>query len=241
MLQNLLSPITLLHSAALIGPPRTHVRSCCASDLATSKAEAELISLLEAAPLSRSARVELLISQLVDSKEQVDWAQLPGEWQLVYTSASTFDARNPLGRRVDGSAPGLEGAFGALTGGASVSAPSSSPIQRAITNAFRVSQSICLEGDDPRVSQRVELPFGELELSAAALLQDAEPKRLSFRFDRGTIRTGGLELPYPVPFKLIGDEAIGWIDTLHLSSTCRVSVGNKGTTFVFLKKEESAS
>ena len=39
-----------------------------------------------------------------------------GSWELLYTSKSSFDIRNPLGRRVDGSKPGIEGFFGAIFG-----------------------------------------------------------------------------------------------------------------------------
>ena len=56
------------------------------------------------------------------------------------TSKSDFDPRSPLGRRTDGSAPGLEGAFEQLTGGAVPA--SASPIQRAVTSAFKVVQTI---------------------------------------------------------------------------------------------------
>ena len=42
---------------------------------------------------------------------------IEGAWELVHTSRSRFDARNPLGRRVDGSAPGLEGWIASVTGG----------------------------------------------------------------------------------------------------------------------------
>ena len=35
-----------------------------------------------------------------------------------------------------------------------------------------------------------------------------------------------------MPFKLLGDEAKGWLDTKYLSQRLRISVGNKGTTFV---------
>jgi hypothetical protein len=35
---------------------------------------------------------------------------------LLYTSKSTFDIKNPLGSRVDGSAPGIEGFFTAIFG-----------------------------------------------------------------------------------------------------------------------------
>ena len=37
-------------------------------------------------------------------------------WELLYTSKSAFDIRNPLGKRVDGSKPGIEGFFGAIFG-----------------------------------------------------------------------------------------------------------------------------
>jgi hypothetical protein len=37
------------------------------------------------------------------------------------------------------------------------------------------------------------------------------------------------KVPYPVPFKLLGDEAKGWLDTTYLSPTgaLRISKGNK--------------
>ena len=40
---------------------------------------------------------------------------IQGQWELLYTSKSAFDIKNPLGRRVDGSTPGLEAAIPALT------------------------------------------------------------------------------------------------------------------------------
>ena len=41
---------------------------------------------------------------------------ISGSWELLYTSKSSFDIRNPLGKRVDGSKPGIEGFFGAIFG-----------------------------------------------------------------------------------------------------------------------------
>jgi hypothetical protein len=35
-----------------------------------------------------------------------------------------------------------------------------------------------------------------------------------------------------VPFRLLGDEARGWLETTYLSPSLRISRGNKGTTFV---------
>ena len=227
-------------SALVLAPPARYAPCvaapcvvCCASNT-LADAEAALLQLLNASPLSRAPRVLELVAQLSTSDAPIDWSLLPGDWRLVFTSASDFDPANPLGRRADGTAPGLEGAFAALTGGGG--APSSSPIQRAITDTFRVSQDITLGGGDPRVTQRVALPGGELKLSAAALTDAAQPERLTFRFDRGSIRVGGLSLPYPVPFKYIGDEAVGYIDTVWLSERCRLSVGNKGTTFGFVRE-----
>ena len=42
-------------------------------------------------------------------------------------------------------------------------------------------------------------------------------------------------MPYPVPFRLLGDEARGYLDTSYVSDRLRVSKGNKGTTFIFAR------
>ena len=72
-----------------------------------------------------------------------------------------------------------------------------------------------------------------LRLNAAATARPAAPRRVSFAFDEGYFQTeNGLRLPYPVPFKLLGKEAEGWLDTEFLGDELRISTGNKGTTFV---------
>lgn len=62
--------------------------------------------------------------------------------------------------------------------------------------------------------------------------------RIDFRFvDAGfDLTVLPFRLPYPVPFRLLGDEVKGWIDTTYLSPTLRVSRGNKGTIFVLQKE-----
>ena len=63
--------------------------------------------------------------------------------------------------------------------------------------------------------------------------------RGSFAFDEGYLQLGpptSLRVPYPVPFKLLGKEAEGYLDTLYLSERLRISKGNKGTTFVLRRK-----
>jgi hypothetical protein len=64
---------------------------------------------------------------------------------------------------------------------------------------------------------------------AAASIGDG--KRILFRFDRAAFSFKFLpfKVPYPVPFKLLGDEAKGWLDTTYLSHSgnLRISRGNK--------------
>ncbi|KAK8649238.1 hypothetical protein V6N13_129971 [Hibiscus sabdariffa] len=91
-----------------------------------------------------------------------------------------------------------------------------SPIQRTFVGVdlFSVFQEVYLRTNDPRVSNIVKFSdwIGELKV----------------------------EVPYPVPFRLLGDEAKGWLDTtyLSLSGNLRISRGNKGTTFVLQKKTD---
>lgn len=50
-------------------------------------------------------------------------------------------------------------------------------------------------------------------------------------------------MPYPVPFQLLGDRAIGWLDTTHYdeNSGFRAAVGNKGTKFIFQKQQTTTT
>lgn len=120
-----------------------------------------------------------------------------------------------------------------------------SPIQRTFVgvDAFSVFQEILLrDTDEPRVSNIVRFSdaVGELKVEAAALIKDGN--RILFQFDRAAFSFKFLpfKVPYPVPFRLLGDEAKGWLDTTYLSHTgnIRISRGNKGTTFVLQKKIE---
>lgn len=66
-------------------------------------------------------------------------------------------------------------------------------------------------------------------MQAAASVEDG--KRILFRFDKAAFSFKFLpfKVPYPVPFKLLGDEAKGWLDTTYLSNSgnLRISKGNK--------------
>ena len=93
-------------------------------------------------------------------------------------------------------------------------------------------------GTEPRrCDQRVEALDGALTLELRASAEPEAPRRINFAFEKGTIglRTPWgqrLTVPYPVPFQLLGEEAKGWLDTVYLSESVRVSRGNKGTAFV---------
>ena len=74
------------------------------------------------------------------------------------------------------------------------------------------------------------LGFGCFVLGQAeASIKDG--KRILFRFDKAAFSFKFLpfKVPYPVPFRLLGDEAKGWLDTTYLSKSgnLRISRGNK--------------
>ncbi|KAF3452616.1 hypothetical protein FNV43_RR03049 [Rhamnella rubrinervis] len=120
-----------------------------------------------------------------------------------------------------------------------------SPIQRTFVgiDLFTVFQEVyLLRTNDPRVSNIVKFSdaIGELKVEAAASVKNG--KRILFQFDRAAFSFKFLpfKVPYPVPFRLLGDEAKGWLDTTYLSQSgnLRISRGSKGTTFVLQKKTE---
>ena len=186
-------------------------------------------------------------------------ASFSGVWRLVYSTKSAFDATAPLGRREDNTAPGLEAVFKAAFGdgsrgggdAASAVAASSSPIQRAVLSnltqsGFAVLQGVRLTGDAKkhRVDQVVRFSdgYGYFRLSASASLEPESSTRrgtINYKFDNAYVmlqKPFEVRLPYPVPFKLLGDEAAGYLELKYSSDRVRVVKGNKGTTFAFVKE-----
>ncbi|XP_060667671.1 probable plastid-lipid-associated protein 12, chloroplastic isoform X2 [Ziziphus jujuba] len=96
---------------------------------------------------------------------------------------------------------------------------------------FNVFQEVHLRTNDPRITNIVKFSdaIGELKVEAAASIKDG--KRILFQFDRAafSFKFLPLKVPYPVPFRLLGDEAKGWLDTTYLSRSgnLRISRGNK--------------
>lgn len=94
-----------------------------------------------------------------------------------------------------------------------------------------------LPGFTPRRGEG--LPFGILGRSSTA--PPAVPDvRIDFQFDRAAFTFYALpfKIPYPVPFRLLGDETKGFIDITYLSpdGRFRLARGNKGTLFVLVKE-----
>lgn len=84
------------------------------------------------------------------------------------------------------------------------------------------------------------LPFGILGTSSVDPPSTVNT-RIDFQFDKAAFYLNALPLtlPYPVPFRLLGDERKGWIDVTYLSKDgqFRLSRGNKGTLFVLVKED----
>jgi PAP_fibrillin len=84
------------------------------------------------------------------------------------------------------------------------------------------------------------LPFGILGVSSTTP-PATKNLRIDFQFDQAAFYFKKLPftIPYPVPFKLLGDETKGWIDITYLSKDgkFRLTRGNKGTLFVLIKDD----
>lgn len=223
-----------------------------ASDDAVSRAIGDLVDSFD-------------VSQRYDAVDALETV-LEGTWRLVYSTKSKFDAAAPLGRRTDATTPGLEALFSILFdgpekkrastgGGGSGVEASSSPIQRAVLQklndgGFAVRQGVALKNGRGRVDQAVCFGRGGwFRLSANATLEspratDARARgRINYGFDLAYLDVKSpfeVRLPYPVPFKLLGKEAMGYLTCDYVSDDVRVSTGNKGTTFVFVKEEKNA-
>eukprot|EP00890_Picochlorum_soloecismus_P004834 jgi/Picsp_1/5351/NSC_02712-R1_plastid lipid associated protein len=164
---------------------------------------------------------------------------LEGRWVLLYTSRPTTASS------IQRSFTGVDGFsvfqeielsdgqvrvnnivdFGANTGFLRVEAVAS-------------TDQVPLDGFVPRKGKG--LPFGILGTSST----DPPTKkniRVDFQFDSAAfyLKPIPISIPYPVPFRLLGDERKGWIDVTYLSKDgkFRLSRGNKGTLFILAKED----
>ncbi|OSX79430.1 hypothetical protein BU14_0077s0050 [Porphyra umbilicalis] len=125
--------------------------------------------------------------------------------------------------------------------------PSASPIQRAVTGvgSLDVVQELTFDGgaaeaSTGRLRNEVRWPGGVLYVCAA--ITGVEDGRLAIAFDEAwadvSLPWGDktVRVPYPVPFKLLGSIARGWLDVTHVGGGVRICRGNKGSAFVLVRE-----
>jgi len=216
-----------------------------------SNLKSELFSLLEDTPSIKrgqslsndeQAQLERVIREL-QAKNPVGNAnespELPGKWQLICTfkpganvSFTDFDSWR---KYLTGKGP--------------------SPIQALVTGNTRqvngVYQLLDLE-DKMRFENIVQFSDGVFLNITAFVVDQPNDSLIRFRFDEGNFLfkrspidgkpfSSPVSVPYPVPFKLLslfGDETLGSLDTVYLDKDVRVSMGNKGSYFVFKRAKK---
>lgn len=223
----------------------------------TKGIEAKLLNLLEntEAVGGRGAKtspetlinIESYINTLENTKSipnPTDSPLLDGCWKLLYTSSpgtnspiqktfTSFDGVsvyqvvnniNTEGSFLPGLLPDVSNTvcFGSV-GRLRVTALASTPSNRCI---------------EPRKGDGKIFGFNIFGISSSREPRDPS-ERIDFSFQEARFEFKGLpfSIPYPVPFKLLGDEAKGWLDITYLSEDLRVARGNKGTIFVLKKSD----
>lgn len=225
-------------------PPRAAVVVASLTTATTLEAEAEqkLLSILSdagrgsALTSSQLSEVHRLASELERAANQQgtnDSPLLPGRWRVLYQG-------KPGGEKTE--------FFSIESWKKYLSGDGPSPIQNLVSGSSSVSRlyQVVQFGDDGqsgRILNVVDASPAAVVAIEADLEGKATPNRLGFRFSGGTIllRTlwnGTLSLPYPVPFELLGDNALGWLQTEYLTPRLRLSRGNKGSLFVLVPEPE---
>ena len=129
-----------------------------------------------------------------------------------------------------------------------------SPVQSLVVGNQRsvkgISQVLHLPEQMGKTGGTVEtiVEFSSLiqgTLCLKAVVESLEgDKRIRFRFDEGRFRFTRLpvlneldrpvEVPYPVPFRLLGKKAQAWLDTVYMDEDLRISIGNRGSVFLLV-------
>lgn len=193
--------------------------------------------------------LEKRAAQTRDGQKLADSPRLAGRWKLLYTSRPgtaspiqrvftgidaftvyqeiMYDDSMPQGKGGDANSVRVNNIvdFGPKLGFLKVEACASTP-QRPIPNFV------------PRRGKGTF--FGLLGTSSTNPAQNPG-QRIDFQFDRAAFYFKFLpfSIPYPVPFRALGDETKGWLDVTYISKdgSFRVSRGNKGTLFLLVKDD----
>jgi len=154
---------------------------------------------------------------------------LPGRWRVLYQG-------KPGGEKTE--------FFSLESWRKYLSGDGPSPIQNLVSGSSTVSRlyqvvELSEGGEAGRINNVVDLSPRAVIAIEAELEGKPSPSRLGFRFSGGrvlvrTLWNATLNLPYPVPFDLLGDNAKGWLQTDYLSPSLRLSRGKKGSLFVLV-------
>lgn len=218
--------------AAVASDSATIVQDRLLSLLTGSEGRGAGLNAAEAAEVHRLATA-LEATQGSGSEDTNDSPVLPGRWRVLYQG-------KPGGETVS--------AFSFESWQKYLSGDGPSPIQNLVSGSSGVSRLYqIVQLDDERTAGRILNVVDASPAAVVAIEADLEgkpqPNRLGFRFSGGrvllrTLWNGTLDLPYPVPFELLGDNAKGWLQTDYLTSSLRLSRGNKGSLFVLVPEPE---
>ena len=137
---------------------------------------------------------------------------LPGRWRVLY------QGKPPVGGEIE-----TVSAFSFDSWRKYLSGDGPSPIQNLVSGSSGVSRLYqIVQLSDDRQTGRILNVVDASPTAVVAIEADLEgapqANRLDFRFSGGrvllrTLWNGTLDLPYPVPFELLGDNAKGWLQT----------------------------
>lgn len=227
----------LIHAAA--SPPSP------VAGLRTEDARTELLELVtspdggrgRALPPATQERVAALVEALEASPPPSGAAFFPavaGRWSLLYTSRPR--SASPIQRAVTGVGAldvaqqlSFDGPGG--TGNEGTGAGDTSSGDGGTTTATTTTTG--------RLVNEVRWPGGVLYVCGA--ISDVDDGRLFIQFDEAWAEVGvwggrTVRVPYPVPFKLLGSIATGWLDVTHVGGGVRICRGNKGSAFVLVRE-----
>lgn len=186
-------------------------------------------------------RLERAVEQLEKSgqgvKDPTKSKLLTGRWRLLYTTRPS--SASPIQRSFTG-VDGFSVFQEVLSGTSGVRVNNIVDFGKAVgflkVEAAGSTDAQPLPDFEPRKGKG--LPFGILGTSSVEPPSKVHT-RIDFQFDTAAFyfKSLPLTIPYPVPFRLLGDERKGWLDVTYLSKDgqFRLSRGNKGTLFVLVK------
>ncbi|KAL6767718.1 PLAP5 [Auxenochlorella protothecoides x Auxenochlorella symbiontica] len=215
---------------------------------ATIKELSALQQALKEDPLPASSTILNLVDALESSntgiKDPTRSPLIEGRWRLLYNTKES--TASPVQRAATGT-KGLSIFQDILLGDASalprvVNVVEFGSLGKLEVEAQASTTDRPLEGFIPRSG--AGLPFGILGVSSTQP-PDKPHTRIDFQFSRAAFKSSKIpfQVPYPVPFRLLGDERKGWIDTTYLArdGRLRIARGNKGTVFILAKDDPPAS